>query len=423
MVKGNIGTGILALPYAMKHAGLVFGPSLLLIMAITSTHCMHILVLSSQIISKHIKTPCADYGKTAELSIDKVFPKKSQYFRKLVNCAIWLLQYSFSTTYILFIAENLKQYIESFNVRPDILYVLHLIGHFDVRIWILLLVPPLIIFSYIRSLDILAYFSFFANICLVIGLIIIYQYIFQGIHHIEKLPLIASPNVIPLSIGAIIFAFEGICMVLPLENRMKKPQNFGKILWAAQIFTATCYMLMAVGGYLRYGSHSKGSITLNLPRTPLYLSVRGLYATSIFFSYLLQFYVPTNLLITYWKRTVLAEASEIKIASIDLAYRTLMVIVTAAMAIAVPKLGLVISLLGAFLGSMLCIIFPAIIKIGTDYSYRSSISYWILAKDIIIGIFGCLCCVAGTGLSVYQLVLAFGNHTNHQHGFANVTQN
>ncbi|RDD45877.1 Proton-coupled amino acid transporter 4 [Trichoplax sp. H2] len=433
LVKVNLGTGILGLPFAMKNSGLLFGPILLLFMAVLSTHCMHMLVTSSQIISKNVKAPSVDYGKTAEFSIIKIFPKKSFYARKFVNCVIWMMQYGFCATYILFMAENLKQ----------------LVGHFDVKIWMLLLVPPLIVFSYIRSLDILSYMSFFANICLVTGLIIIYQYIFQGIHHIEKLPLIASLDAIPLSFGSIIFAFEGICAVLPLENRMKKPKNFSKVLWAAQTFITICYMLMAVGGYLRYGSYSLGSITLNLPKTPMafnsyfgvmfvyrlrsfsiiILNILTLFPVSFAIVFIIHFNSQdklsnkSNLVLTHLSRNALAEAGEIKKGSIDLAYRTIMVIVTAALAIAVPKLGLFISLIGAFLGSMACLVFPALIEIGTHYSYCPPVSKWMILKDIIIIILGCLCGITGTSVTIYRLVLAFNGHTIHHNSLANVTLN
>lgn len=60
----------------------------------------------------------------------------------------------------------------------------------------------------------------------------------------------------------------------------------------------------------------------------LYLAVRGLYATSIFFSYLLQFYVPTNLIFKFLRNEVLTETSEIKLISLELAYRTIVVLIT-----------------------------------------------------------------------------------------------
>jgi uncharacterized BrkB/YihY/UPF0761 family membrane protein len=47
LLKGNIGTGILAMPDAFKNAGLVIGTVGTLLMGIICTHCMHMLVRSA----------------------------------------------------------------------------------------------------------------------------------------------------------------------------------------------------------------------------------------------------------------------------------------------------------------------------------------------------------------------------------------
>lgn len=44
LLKGNIGTGILAMPDAFKNAGLFVGLFATMVLGVICTHCMHMLV-------------------------------------------------------------------------------------------------------------------------------------------------------------------------------------------------------------------------------------------------------------------------------------------------------------------------------------------------------------------------------------------
>lgn len=108
-------------------------------------------------------------------------------------------------------------------------------------------------------------------------------------------------------------------------------------------------------------------------------------AIAIFLSYPLQFYVPFNIVWPFIEKHFQSEKSS------DVAEyvtRTILVFVTFVFAIAIPNLGAVISLVGAFSSSALALIFPPFIEIVTLWPEKEGLSKWILWKDIFIVLFG-----------------------------------
>lgn len=56
--------------------------------------------------------------------------------------------------------------------------------------------------------------------------------------------------------------------MLPLENEMKTPQDFGGttgVLNRGMVTIVILYVAIGFLGYLQYGDKSAGSVTLNLP--------------------------------------------------------------------------------------------------------------------------------------------------------------
>lgn len=104
---------------------------------------------------------------------------------------------------------------------------------------------------------------------MITGLIICYYYASQDLPDIsERHFLPPSLHQLPLFFGTAIFAFEGIALVLPLQNAMKKPTNFSKlggVLNVGMVIVTAIFISFGAIGYWKFGEDTEGSLTLNLP--------------------------------------------------------------------------------------------------------------------------------------------------------------
>ena len=98
------------------------------------------------------------------------------------------------------------------------------------------------------------------------------------------------------------FTFEGIGIILPLENKMKTPagmRGWSGVLNTGMVFVACLYIAVGFYGYLQFGDAvaDKGSITLNLPTDEfLANSARLVISLAILTSNPLQFYVAISII-------------------------------------------------------------------------------------------------------------------------------
>ncbi|ETE68395.1 Proton-coupled amino acid transporter 1, partial [Ophiophagus hannah] len=234
------------------------------------------------------------------------------------------------------------------------------------QLYILSFLPFVILLVFIQNLKILSIFSMVANILMLSSLIMLYQYIVR---------------------------------VLPLENKMKNPQHFHIILYVGMAIVTTFYLSLGTLGYLRFGANIQASITLNLPNCWLYQSVKLLYSLGIFFTYALQFYVPAEIIIP----VAASKVPERWRLCCKLLLRVLLVCITCALAILIPRLDIVIALVGSVSSSALALIIPPLLEIFTYYS--EGLHPLILAKDILISLFGIIGFVVGTYESLYELIV------------------
>uniref|UniRef100_A0A8D1YBY1 Solute carrier family 36 member 1 n=1 Tax=Sus scrofa TaxID=9823 RepID=A0A8D1YBY1_PIG len=372
LLKGNIGTGLLGLPLAIKNAGILMGPLSLLLMGLVAVHCMGLLVKCAHHFCHRLNKPFLDYGDTVmyglEASPSAWLRNHAHWGRHIVDFFLIVTQLGFCSVYFVFLADNFKQVIEAANGTTNNCHnneTVILTPTMDSRLYMASFLPFLVLLVFIRNLRVLSVFSLLANVTMLVSLVMIYQFIVQ---------------------------------VLPLENKMKDPQKFSLILYVGMAIVSALYISLGTLGYLQFGAAIQGSITLNLPNCWLYQSVKLLYSIGIFFTYALQFYVPAEIIIPFF----VSRAPEPWRLVIDLSVRTVLVCLTCVVAILVPRLDLVLSLVGSVSSSALALIIPPLLEIATYYS--EGLSPLAIIKDALISILGFLGFVVGTGVTLYELI-------------------
>ncbi|XP_006893803.1 PREDICTED: proton-coupled amino acid transporter 1-like [Elephantulus edwardii] len=405
LLKGNIGTGLLGLPLAVKNAGILMGPLSLLVIGIVAVHCMGILVKCAHHFCHRLNKPFVNYGEAVmyglETSPSSWLRNHAHWGRNLVDFFLIVTQLGFCCVYFVFLADNFKQVIEAANATTNNCHnneTVILTPTMDSRLYMLSFLPFLVLLVFVRNLRALSIFSLLANVTMLVSVVMIYQFIVQRIPSPSRLPLVASWNTYPLFFGTAIFTFEGIGMVLPLENKMKDPRKFPFILYGGMFIITCLYLSMGCLGYLQFGAHIQGSITLNMPNCWLYQSVKLMYSIGIFFTYALQFYVPAEIIIPFFVSRVPEHFGLV----VDLFVRTLLVCLTCVLAILIPRLDLVISLVGSVSSSALALIIPPLLEIATYYS--EGISPLTIFKDALISILGFVGFVVGTYQAIYELI-------------------
>ncbi|XP_028176448.1 proton-coupled amino acid transporter-like protein pathetic [Ostrinia nubilalis] len=402
LLKSSLGSGILAMPAAFKNAGLAFGAIGTMVVGFICTHCVYILVKTSQEVCVDAKKPSMGFAETCGAAFE-FGPKRlrpwANFARTFTDYALTCTYLAALCVYIVFIAENFKEVLDEY--MPN--YKL------SVETYCALTLVPLVLICQIRNLKWLVPFSAIANVLLVICFSITMYYIFSDLPNPKDREMVASVTQWPLFISTVIFAMEGIGVVMPVENEMAKPQQFlgcPGVLNVAMTIVISLYGIVGFFGYFKYGDEVRGSVTLNLPQDEvLAQSAKILMALAILFTYSLQFYVPMEMIWRQLHTKIAVRYHNITQISI----RTAAVVGSVALAAAFPDLELFISLCGAIFLSTLGLLTPAIVDTVHNWERGLGFLYWKLWKNILIGFISLIALFAGSYVSIRSMVEKFGH--------------
>ncbi|CAH0721573.1 unnamed protein product, partial [Brenthis ino] len=401
LIKASLGSGILAIPLAFANAGWGIGIVGTVVIAFICGHCVHIFVKVSRECCKIVRKPLLGYSETCRVAF-AVGPKR---LRPLSNAAGIFAEFSLIFTYVgvcciftVLIADSIKQLLDQY-VPGFIL---------QVEYYCLILLIPLCMMVQIRYLKWLASFSIVANVLLVLTFGICLYYIFKDDITIADKRVIGYPARFPAFLSTVIFAMEGIGVVMPVENAMKKPEHFlgcPSILVIAMTFIMLLYATLGLFGYFRYGDELRGSITLNLPvdEWPA-VCAKVFIALSILFTYPLHFYVVIDVLATYGEPYIKEQHRNIA----QIFTRIAGVCCCGAIAIALPMLEQIINIVGAVFYSILGLLIPGIIEIVFRWNNLGKFN-WILWKNLLIILFGFGCLSSGLTVTIMDIVEKLNN--------------
>lgn len=319
--KGNVGPGILALGDAFRNGGLLLSPLLTLLLGVICVHCQHVLIHCSKKMRERLDTDeYPDYARTAELCLE-TGPMKYRRFargmRKAINWFLCVTQLGFCCVYIVFVPKNTLQVLNQYGIE------------IDEKVIMTLILVPIILSCLLTNLKYLSYCSLIAGGCMIAGCAITLYYIFLDLPSPSERHFVGQAENLPLFFGTAIFAFEGISLVLPLQNSMKQPRDFYKptgVLNVGMVIITSLFLVLGFFGYLKYGDAIEASISLNLPiEDKLAQAVKILFAIGVLLGFALQFFIAIQIM---WPPMVRRFRWKSHLMMRELAFRVLMVFVT-----------------------------------------------------------------------------------------------
>ncbi|CCD24039.1 Avt3p NDAI_0C03790 [Naumovozyma dairenensis CBS 421] len=376
LLKSFVGTGVLFLPKAFHNGGWAFSSLCLLLCAIISYWCFLTLIVTKD------KIHVDGYGDMGE----------RLYGHPMKLAILWsivLSQIGFSAAYTVFTATNLKVFVENVLVRTA---TMNPTGYN--LVWYIILQQLIFIpLSLTRKIAKLSGTALIADLFILLGLIYVYYYssyyiLSNGIASESMLWLNKADW--SLFIGTAIFTFEGIGLLIPIQESMQNPQVFPKCLSLVMCIVTIIFISCGLICYSAFGEKVETVVLLNFPQDSAFtLMVQLLYSLAILLSTPLQLF-PAIKILENWTFPIHASGKHnSRIKWKKNYFRCIMVIFTAMVAwVGANDLDKFVSLVGSFACIPLIYIYPPLLHFKAFLNDTSKTMRFRLGLDMLVFVFG-----------------------------------
>ncbi|XP_076945545.1 amino acid transporter AVT1I-like [Bidens hawaiensis] len=371
------GVGILSIPYALASGGWL--SLILLFLIASSTFYTGLLIKRCMDLDPTIRS-YPDIG-------DRAFGKTGG---TIVSITVNIELYMVATGFLILEGDNMS------SLFPDMdfyIYGTHIAAKTGFVILVAIIILPT---SWLNSLSILSYISASGVLATVIILSsIFWAGAFDGVGFEEKGKFV-NWNGIPSAISLYAFCYCAHPVFPTLYTSMKNQHQFSKVLFLCFAFCTITYSLMAVLGYLMFGSNAESQITLNLPTH--HISSRLAICTTLvtpIAKYALMLTPCVNAIEARFQSSYNKRRCSFLI-------RTILMISTVIVALALPFFGYLMSLVGALLSATTSITIPCLCYLRISGIYRRFGVEVVIVGFVVLS--GLIVAVVGTYVSLVDII-------------------
>lgn len=261
LLKAFIGTGIMFLPKAFNNGGILFSSLCLVSIAAISMWAFHLLLQCRTAVG-------GGYGDIGHAIA-------GARMRAVILASITLSQLGFVCTGLVFVADNWFSFLDAVTHGANPLGTKALIA-----LQALLLIP----LSFIRNISKLGFAATLADAFILVGLVYIWNYDLRALatHGPDPTVRLFNPAAYTLTIGASIFTFEGIGLIIPIHASMRHPEKFEPLLAAVMLLITCIFTSIGALCYATFGARTQIEVINNFPQTSrLVNAVQFIYALAV----------------------------------------------------------------------------------------------------------------------------------------------
>lgn len=393
LIKSFMGIGILTMPYAIKQGGYVAGPLGLIGICFLEWYCIELLITTSQ--TSGART--VSFGGLGEKICGR-------WAKTMVNTSLLITQFGVCVAYVVFISANVADVVchETRSVACPA-QVMIAVG---MLIWVL----P---FCLLKTLSMLAVPMLMSNFAILGVVAWVFYCAFAQLDSQSVAPEIVPINWdgLPVFFGCVVFAFEGIGLIMPIQAVMAEPAHMPKLLKLAMICLCVLYTAFGFSCYLGYGVATMDMVTFNIPQGKVTSFLRLFYCFGISFTYPVMIFPIFGLVESRFKKLKGKRGCVPRVLE-----RAAIISLTGVIAMNIPNFGLFLGLIGSLACSALAFVFPALFHMRG--AHQGTVTGKQKAKDVALILFGSICGVFSFGMTLISLIEVMTSDTPHEGGGA-----